>query len=169
MLNILPCPLLATRVKGGSSDHQIVVIPTGTRCYNFDTVLQGKVGTIYDHPTTQYEQFIERYYGRHKGSGKSKACNGDLRRTIILQRCDVWGGGGGGGGGGVQLNVTITLFWVWRRPLSCISLSTRLRSSCLSRMSSPKHNCYLLYNRCARSGCQSWLSSSFKFTLRIYI
>ena len=31
------------------------------------------VGTIYDHPTTQYEQFIERYYGRHKGSGKSKA------------------------------------------------------------------------------------------------
>ena len=48
MLNILPCPLLATRVKGGSSDHQIVVIPTGTRCYNFDTVLQEKVGTIYD-------------------------------------------------------------------------------------------------------------------------
>ena len=95
MLNILPCPLLATRVKGGSSDHQIVVIPTGTRCYNFDTVLQEKVGTIYDHPTTQYEQFIERYYGRHKGSGKSKACNDDLRRTIILQRCGVWGGGGG--------------------------------------------------------------------------
>ena len=39
----------------------------------FGTVLQEKVGTIYDHPTTQYEQFIERYYGRHKGSGKSKA------------------------------------------------------------------------------------------------
>ena len=37
----------------------------------FGTVLQEK--TIYDHPTTQYEQFIERYYGRHKGSGKSKA------------------------------------------------------------------------------------------------
>ena len=36
----------------------------------FGTVLQQK--TIYDHPTTQYEQFIERY-GRHKGSGKSKA------------------------------------------------------------------------------------------------
>ena len=39
----------------------------------FGAVLQEKVGTIYDHPTTQYEQFIERYYGRHKGSGKSKA------------------------------------------------------------------------------------------------
>ena len=37
----------------------------------FGTVLQEK--TIYDRPTTQYEQFIERYYGRHKGSGKSKA------------------------------------------------------------------------------------------------
>ena len=33
-----------------------------------------------------------------------------------------------------------------------------LRSSCLSRMSSPKHNCYLSYSRCARSGCHSWLS-----------
>ena len=39
----------------------------------FGTVVQEKVGTIYNHPTTQYEQFIERYYGRHKGSGKSKA------------------------------------------------------------------------------------------------
>ena len=39
----------------------------------FGTVLQEKVGTIYDHPTTLYEQFIERYYGRYKGSGKSKA------------------------------------------------------------------------------------------------
>ena len=39
----------------------------------FGTVLLEKVGTIYDHPTTQYEQFIERYCGRHKGSGKSKA------------------------------------------------------------------------------------------------
>ena len=37
----------------------------------FITVLQEK--TIYDYPTTQYEQFIERYYGKHKGSGKSKA------------------------------------------------------------------------------------------------
>ena len=37
----------------------------------FGTVLQEK--TIYNHPTTQYEQFIERYYGRHKGSGKLKA------------------------------------------------------------------------------------------------
>ena len=35
-------------------------------------ILHEKVG-IYDHPTTQYELFIERYYGRHKGSGKSKA------------------------------------------------------------------------------------------------
>ena len=33
----------------------------------------GEVGTIYDHPITQYEQFIEWYYSRHKGSGKSKA------------------------------------------------------------------------------------------------
>ena len=39
----------------------------------FGTVLQEKVGTIYDHPTTQYKQFIEWYYSRHKGSGKSKA------------------------------------------------------------------------------------------------
>ena len=46
----------------------------------FGTVLQEKVGTIYDHPTAQYEQFIEQYYGRHKGSGKLKS-NGDLRRT----------------------------------------------------------------------------------------
>ena len=45
----------------------------------FGTVLQKKVGTIYDHPTTQYEQFIERYYGRHKDSGKSKA-------TVISDR-----------------------------------------------------------------------------------
>ena len=40
---------------------------------NTGSVLLEKVGTIYDHPTTQYEQFIERYCGRHKGSGKSKA------------------------------------------------------------------------------------------------
>ena len=38
-----------------------------------------EVGTIYNHPTTQYEQFIERYYGRHKGTGKSKATV--IRRT----------------------------------------------------------------------------------------
>ena len=67
-----------------------------TKCWYiqtlFGTVLQEKVGTIYDHPTTQYEQFINRYYGRHKGSGKSKAT-------------------GGGGGGGFQVNVTMTLFW----------------------------------------------------------
>ena len=30
--------------------------------------------------------------------------------------------------------------------------------SCLSRMLSPKHNCYLSYNKCARSGCHSWPS-----------
>ena len=36
------------------------------------TMLQEKVGTIYDHPITQYEWFIERYYGTHKGSGKCK-------------------------------------------------------------------------------------------------
>ena len=62
----------------------------------FGTVLQEKVGTIYDHPTTQYEQFIERYYGRHKGSGKSKATV--IRRTsnfACYRRCDVLGGGGG--------------------------------------------------------------------------
>ena len=34
----------------------------------FGAVLQEKVDTIYDHPTTQYEQFTERYYSRHKGS-----------------------------------------------------------------------------------------------------
>ena len=47
-----------------------------TKCQyrrHFATVLQEKVGTIYDHPTTQYEQLIKHYYGRHKGSGKSKA------------------------------------------------------------------------------------------------
>ena len=39
----------------------------------FGTVLQEKVGTIYDHLTTQYEQFIEQYHGRHKGSVKPEA------------------------------------------------------------------------------------------------
>ena len=48
-------------------------LPTKCRYRLFGTVLQEKVCTIYDHPTTQYEQFIERYYSRHKGSGKSKA------------------------------------------------------------------------------------------------
>ena len=47
--------------------------------------------------TTQYEQFIERYYSRHKGSGKSKA-------MVISDRykkgVTLWGGGG------FQLNVT---------------------------------------------------------------
>ena len=52
--------------------------------------------------------------------------------------------------------------------VSCMSLSTQLLAlvhllsrhytpACLS-MSSPKHNCYLSYNRCAHSGCHSWLS-----------
>ena len=50
----------------------------------FGTVLQEKVGTIYDHPTTQYEQFIERYYGKHKGSGKSKATVISDRQVICL-------------------------------------------------------------------------------------
>ena len=39
--------------------------------------VQTLFGTVpasgYYHPTTQYEQFVKRYYGRHKGSGKSKA------------------------------------------------------------------------------------------------
>ena len=48
----------------------------------FGTVLQEKVGTIYDHPTTQYEQFIERYYGRHKGSGKSVISDGQVISSI---------------------------------------------------------------------------------------
>ena len=52
--------------------------------------------------TTQYEQFIERYYGRHKvGPVKS---NSDLRQTSNFaryQRCDVMGGRG------VQVNDTI--------------------------------------------------------------
>ena len=81
----------------------------------FGTVLQEKVGTIYNHPTTEYEQFIDRYYGRHKGSGKSKATVISDGQIILL---DI--GGVTFGGGGFQLNVTMTLFWkkiVWRRPL----------------------------------------------------
>ena len=35
-----------------------------------DTVFQEKVGTIYNQLSMS---IIERYYGRHKGSGKSKA------------------------------------------------------------------------------------------------
>ena len=73
-------------------------------------MVQEKVGTIYDHPTTQYEQFIKRYYGRHKGSGKSKATAISDGQVILLDiRCDDMGGG-------FQLNVTMTLFWqkiVW--------------------------------------------------------
>ena len=62
-------------------------------------MLQKKVGTIYDHPTTLYEQFIERYYGRHKGSGKSKATvisEGQLI-CLISEVCRYGGGGGEGG------------------------------------------------------------------------
>jgi len=72
----------------------------------FGTVLQEKVGTIYDHPTTQYEQFIERYYGRHKGNGKSKATVISDGQVILLdiRGVTLWGGG-------FQLNVTMTLFW----------------------------------------------------------
>ena len=52
------------------------------------------IGTIYDHPTTRYEQFIERYYGRHKGSGQSKATVISDGQVILLDiRCDVWGEG----------------------------------------------------------------------------
>ena len=55
----------------------------------FGTMLQEKVGTIYDHPTTQYEQFIKRYYGRHKGSGQSKATVISDGQVILLDiRCD---------------------------------------------------------------------------------
>ena len=72
----------------------------------FGTVLQEKVGTVYDHPTTQYEQFIERYYGRRKGSSQSKATVVSDGQVILLDiRCDVMGGRG------VHLNVTMTLFW----------------------------------------------------------
>ena len=46
-------------------------LPAKYRYRLFGTVLQEEVGTIYDHPITQYEQFIKWYYSRHKGSGKS--------------------------------------------------------------------------------------------------
>ena len=64
----------------------------------FGTMLQEKVGTIYNHPTTQYEQFIEQYYGRHKGNGKSTATVISDGQGILLDIGGVtlWGGGGGG-------------------------------------------------------------------------
>ena len=48
--------------------------------------------------TTQYKQFIERYYGRHKGRGKSKATVISDGRIILLDIIGVmlWGGGGWG-------------------------------------------------------------------------
>ena len=73
----------------------------------FDTMFQEKVGTIYDHPTTQYEQFIEQYYGRHKGSGKSKATVISDGQVILL---DIRGVTLRRGGGGFQFNITMTLF-----------------------------------------------------------
>ena len=62
------------------------------------TVLQEKVGTTYNHPTTQYEQFIEQYYGRHKGSGKSKATVISDGQVILLdiRGVTLWGGRAGG-------------------------------------------------------------------------
>ena len=84
----------------------------------FGTKLQEKVGTIYNHPTTQYEQFIERYYGRHKGSGKSKATVISDGQAVLLDIRGVmlWGVG-------FQLNVTMMFFGekiVWRCPLTII-------------------------------------------------
>ena len=51
-------------VTFGAASHVTFCLPTKSRYIQttlFGTVLQEKVGTIYDHPTTQYEQFIERY------------------------------------------------------------------------------------------------------------
>ena len=79
--------------RGEGDSHVTFCLPT--KC----TVLQEKVGTIYNHPTTQYEQFIEWYCGRHKGSGKSKA--------TVISDGQVWRTSGRG----FQLNVTMTLFW----------------------------------------------------------
>ena len=58
------------------------------------TERQEKVGTIYDHPTIQYEQFIEQYYGRHKGSSKSKATVISDGQAILLdiRGVTLWGG-----------------------------------------------------------------------------
>ena len=47
----------------------------------FGTVLQEKLGTIYDHPTTQYEQFIERYYS-----------DGQVI-LLDIRSVTLWGGG----------------------------------------------------------------------------
>ena len=75
-------------------------LPTKSRYIQttlFGIMLQEKVDTIYDHPTTQYEQFIEQYYGRHKGSGQSKATVISDEQVILLDiRCDVMGEGGEG-------------------------------------------------------------------------
>ena len=76
-------------------------------------MLQEKVGTIHDHPTTQYEQFIERFYGRHKGSGQSKATVISNGQVILLDiRCDFMGGGGF-----QRHNDVILEKKVWRHPL----------------------------------------------------
>ena len=52
-----------------------------------DTVWHRASGeSRYNHPTTQttqYEQFIERYYGRHKGSGKSNLSRSMCRRRFL--------------------------------------------------------------------------------------
>ena len=40
----------------------------------------------------------------------------------------------------------------------CTLTQKLLHSSRQTQMLSPKHNCYLLYNRCAYSGCHFWLS-----------
>ena len=91
--------------------HVMFSLPTKCRYIQttlFGTVLQEKVGTIYDHPTTQYEQFIERYYGRHKGSGKSKATVISDGQVILL---DIGGVTLWGGRGGSNLTITMMLFW----------------------------------------------------------
>ena len=63
----------------------------------FGTVLQKKVGTVTTIQQTQYEQFIERYYGRHKGSGKSKATVTSDGQVICLIVGVTFEGRGGGG------------------------------------------------------------------------
>ena len=76
--------------RGEGDSHVTFCLPT--KC----TVLQEKVGTIYNHPTTQYEQFIEWYCSRHKGSGKSKATVTSNGQVILLNIRGVmlWGEGG---------------------------------------------------------------------------
>ena len=97
---IFPKSVIVTFGGGGGSSYVTFCLPT--KCRYIQTTLFGtvKVGTIYDHPTTQYEQFIERYYGRHKGSGKSKATVISDRQVILLNIGGVTFGGDGGGGGG---------------------------------------------------------------------